>query len=233
MNEMVYGRNSFDEALRSGRVRKAYLLKDSSYISLCRKKHIPFEICERKTLDQMSDHKNHQGVIAETEAYELYPLEALLKEENGLIVALDSLKDPQNLGTIVRTVDVVGADGIIYKKHNSVKVNATVAKVASGALEYVKIAEVVNLTAALKKLKEKGYWIVGAAGEAKQSYDTVDYKRNIVLVIGAEGEGISRLVKEECDYLVSIPNNGHIDSLNASVAAGVMLYQVLKDRQQG
>ena len=176
---------------------------------------------------------NGRPSTAETEDYKLFPLEALLKEENGLIVALDSLKDPQNLGTIVRTVDVAGADGIIYKKHNSVKVNATVAKVASGALEYVKIAEVVNLTAALKKLKEKGYWIVGAAGEATQSYDSVDYKRNIVLVIGAEGEGISRLVKEECDYLVSIPNYGHIDSLNASVAAGVMLFQVLKDRQQG
>ena len=231
MNEMVYGRNSFDEALRSGRVIRAYLLKDSAYIALCRKKHIPFEICDRHRLDQLSGNKNHQGVIAETEAYELFPLEDLLKEENGLIVALDSLKDPQNLGTIVRTVDVCGADGIIYKKHNSVKVNATVAKVASGALEYVKICECTNLTSTLKKLKEKGYWIVGAAGEATQAYDTVDYKRNIVLVIGAEGEGISRLVKEECDYLVSIPNYGHIDSLNASVAAGVMLYQVLKDRQ--
>ena len=162
--------------------------------------------------------------------YKLYSVDELIKNENGLIVVLDGLKDPHNLGAIIRTVECAGADGIIYKKHNAVKLTETVAKVASGALEHVKVSEVTNITNTLKELKKKGYWIVGSDGSAKESYTDIDYKRNIALVIGSEGEGISRLVLEECDYVVSLPMYGKVNSLNASVATGILVYNIIRSR---
>ena len=171
-------------------------------------------------------------MVAECQEYKTYEVEDMLKDKDGLIIVLDGLKDPQNLGAIIRTCECAGVDGIIYKKHNSVKVNDTVAKVASGALEYVRVAEVTNLVSTLKKLKEAGYWIVGTDGAAKDLYDKISYDMNTVLVIGSEGEGMSRLVKEECDYMVKMPMYGHINSLNASVAAGIMIYNVLSCRHK-
>ena len=228
MSEYVYGKNSFFEALENHRIIKAYVLHDE----VIKGKGIDYEISDRKTLDRLSRSGNHQGYVALVKEFELAEVGDMLKKENGLIVVLDNLQDVHNLGAIIRTCDCAGVDGVIYKKHNSVKVNDTVAKVASGALEYVKVAEVTNLVNTIRKLKEEGYWIVGTDGNAKTSYTDLNYDMNTVLIIGSEGKGISRLVREECDFVVSLPMKGHVTSLNASVAAGILLYNILRSRQQ-
>lgn len=226
MSDMIWGKNSINEALKTDRIQEAYVLADSAYIPELKKRKIPFTIKKRFELDKMSKSANHQGIIALVEEYKLSKVEDMLKDHHGLIVVLDGLKDPHNLGAILRTADSIGVDGVIYKSHNSVKLNSTVAKVASGAIEYVKVAEVTNLTKTLKMLKEKGYWVIGTDAKAKQSYTDLDYDMNVVLVIGSEGEGISRLVLEECDFLIKLPLLGHVNSLNASVAAGILLYNI-------
>lgn len=230
MSDVVYGRNSFAETLRLGKVTKAYVLADSPFLKEIKEAKIPYSIVERKVLDRMSKGGNHQGVLGEIAAYRLYSVKEMLKDKNGCLVLLDGLKDPQNLGSILRSVDCVGADGVIYKKHNSVKLNATVAKVSVGAIEYVKVAEVTNLVNTIKELKKAGYWIIGAAANGDKLYNEMHYDMNVALVIGSEGEGLSRLVRENCDFIVSLPMRGHLDSLNASVATGVLLYQILADR---
>ena len=229
MNNYVYGKNSFFEALNSNRITKAYLLNKDIEDEL-KKKNIPYEIVDRRTLDKMSKSANHQGYLAEVKEFKLSTVDDMLKDKNGLIVVLDGLKDVHNLGAIIRTCDCAGVDGLIYKSHNAVKVNDTVAKVASGALEYVKIAEVTNLVNTLKDLKKKGYWIIGTDAAAKDLYTQIKYDMNVVLIIGSEGEGISRLVKEECDFMIKLPMNGHVNSLNASVAAGIMIYNIISSR---
>ena len=226
MSNYVYGRNSFFEALDNRRIIKAYVLNDKEI----KDKGIPYEIVDRKTLDRMSSSGNHQGYLAEVKEYRLSRVEDMNGEKNGLIVVLDGLEDVHNLGAIIRTCECVGADGVIYKSHHSVKVNDTVAKIASGALEYVKVAEVNNLVNTLKMLKECGYWIVGSDGSATRMYTDIDYDMNTVLIIGSEGKGISRLVREECDFIVKLPMKGHVTSLNASVAAGILLYNIERSR---
>ena len=226
MSNYVYGRNSFFEALDNKRIIKAYVLNDKEI----KGRGIPYEIVDRRTLDKMSSSGNHQGYLAEVKEYRLSKVEDMLKEKNGLIVVLDGLEDVHNLGAIIRTCECVGADGVIYKTHHSVKVNDTVAKIASGALEYVKVAEVNNLVNTLKMLKEHGYWIVGSDGSATQLYTDIDYDMNTVLIIGSEGKGMSRLVKEQCDFIVKLPMKGHVTSLNASVAAGILLYNIERSR---
>ena len=231
MSNIVYGKNSFIEALNSNRIIKAYVLRDSNFIKDLKDKKVDFEIVNKNKLDELSRNGNHQGCLAKTKEYKLSSVEKMLKKENGLIVMLDGLKDPHNLGAIIRTCECAGVDGIIYKKHNSVHINETVAKVACGALEYVKVAEVNNLVSTIEELKKNGYWVVGTDGNAKNYYDELDYKMNVVLVIGSEGEGISRLVKENCDFVVKLPMFGIINSLNASVASGIMIYNVLDKRK--
>ena len=226
MSNYVYGRNSFFEALDNKRIIKAYVLNDREI----KDRGIPYEIVDRKTLDRMSSSGNHQGYLAEVKEYRLSRVEDMVREKNGLIVVLDGLEDVHNLGAIIRTCECVGADGVIYKSHHSVKVNDTVAKIASGALEYVKVAEVNNLVNTLKQLKKHGYWIVGSDGSATQMYTDIDYDMNIVLIIGSEGKGMSRLVKEECDFIVKLPMKGRVTSLNASVAAGILLYNIERSR---
>lgn len=229
--EYIWGKNSINEALRNNRVKEAYVLPDSEYIGELKRKHIPFQIKKRFELDKMSNKQNHQGIIGVIEDYELSTVEDMIKTENGLIVILDGLEDPHNLGAIMRSVDCVGADGIIYRKHHSVRLSSTVAKVASGAMDYVKVAEVTNLVTTIQELKKKGYWIVGTDASAKDMYNQIDYNMNTVLVIGSEGKGISRLVLKECDYVVKLPMFGHVNSLNASVATAVMLYKIIETRK--
>lgn len=231
MNEYIWGRNSINEALKNNRIIEAYVLSDSPYIETLKKKNIPFKIRKRFELDKMSHNENHQGIIGVIEGYELSSVDDMIKKENGLIVMLDGLEDPHNLGAIMRSVDCVGADGIIYRKHHGVKLNSTVAKVASGAMEYVKVAEVTNLVKTLQDLKKKGYWVVGTDASARDMYNKIDYRMNTVLVIGSEGKGISRLVLEECDYVVKLPMFGHVNSLNASVATAIMLYKIIENRE--
>ena len=152
MSNLIYGKNSFNEALLGKRIIKAYVLEGSPYLKQLRDKHIPYEICERRYLDKLTKSGNHQGIVAEVKEFRLASVEEMLKEKNGLIVILDGLKDPHNLGAIIRTCDCAGVDGVIYRKNRSVEVNDTVAKVASGALEYVKVAEVVNIASTLEYL---------------------------------------------------------------------------------
>ena len=231
MNEYIWGRNSINEAIKNNRIIEAYVLSDSPYIETLKKKNIPFKIRKRFELDKMSHNENHQGIIGVIEGYELSSVDDMIKKENGLIVMLDGLENPHNLGAIMRSVDCVGADGIIYRKHHGVRLNSTVAKVASGSMEYVKVAEVTNLVKTLQDLKKKGYWVVGTDASAKDMYNKIDYRMNTVLVIGSEGKGISRLVLEECDYVVKLPMFGHVNSLNASVATAIMLYKIIENRE--
>lgn len=228
--EIVYGKNSFVEALNMNRINEAFVLKDCPYIKELQRKHIKYQIVDRGKLDSLSKSGNHQGCLAYVEEYKLSSLESMLKKENGLIVLLDGLKDPHNLGAIIRTCECAGVDGLVYKKHNSVHLNDTVAKVACGALEYVKVTEVTNLVNTIKTLKDNGYWIVGTDGDGNDLYNKIDYNMNVALIIGSEGEGMSRLVKQECDFIVKMPMKGHINSLNASVAAGIMIFNILDKR---
>lgn len=229
--QLIFGRNAFNEALKMRKILKAYTLADSPYLKILTAEKIAYQICKRKKLDELAQGENHQGIIAVIEAYQLFALKDILKKENGLIVMLDGLEDPHNLGAIMRTVDAVGADGIIYRKHHNVALTATVAKVSTGAIEHVKTVEVTNLITTVKELKKEGYWIVGTDSKATQYYNEIDYRMNTVLVIGSEGKGISKLLAEACDYLVKIPLYGHVNSLNASVAAGIMLYTIRAQRE--
>ena len=229
MSEIVYGKNSFFEALDNKRIKCAYVL-DDKMAARFKKDNIEYKIVDRKTLDKMSKSGNHQGFLAEVKEFKMSTIDDIVKDKNGLIVVLDGLKDVHNLGAIIRTCECAGVDGIIYKTHNSVKVNDTVAKVACGALEYANVVEVTNLVNTLKKLKDSGYWIVGSDASGENYYTDISYDMNTVLIIGSEGEGMSRLVKQECDFIVKLPMKGHVTSLNASVAAGILIYNVLAKR---
>ena len=227
MSDYIYGKNSFFEALSNKRITMAYVLSDDRI----RDAGIPYKVVDRKTLDRMVK-GNHQGYVAEVKEFTMSKVSDMVKEKGGLIVMLDGLEDVHNLGAIIRTCECAGVDGVIYRSHNAVKVNDTVAKVASGALEYMKVAEVTNLVNTIKDLKQKGYWIVGSDGDGRQLYTDLDYDMNTVLVIGSEGKGMSRLVKEECDFIVKLPMLGKVTSLNASVAAGILIYNILSSRQK-
>ena len=224
----IWGKNSVNEAIKAKRVNEL-LISDKTYISIAKKERLRYTLVTKKELDKIAD-GNHQGIVAEVFEYETYDLEDIMRDHDGLIVMLDGLEDPRNLGAMIRTADCAAVDGIIYRKDRSVHVTPTVAKVASGALEYVKIVEVTNLVETVKRLKERGYWIVGTDGSAEIDYTSLDYDMNTVIIIGSEGKGISRLLLKECDYVVKMPLLGHVNSLNASVACGIMLYEVLEKR---
>ena len=233
MKQYIYGKNAVNEALRKKRVINLYVNNNSKEYERYK---VSTKILNNKEMTKLVNTSNHQGIVAEVTAYKTYSLDDMLKKASEskypLIVALDGLKDPHNLGAILRTCDCVLADGVIYKKHQSVSLNSTVAKVSCGAIETVMASEVVNLPSTLDKLKKAGYWIVGSDVEKAVSYPQIDYKMPTVLVIGSEGEGISRLVKEKCDFLIKLPMLGSITSLNASVATGVILYEILNQRNK-
>ena len=189
---------------------------------------------EKERLDQLSETKKHQGVIAVAAAYEYAEVDDILeiareKGESPFLFLLDNIEDPHNLGAIIRTANLCGAHGVIIPKRRAVGLTATVAKTSAGALNYTPVAKVTNLTATIKELKEQGIWFVCADMGGTQMYD-LDLKGPIGLVIGSEGEGVSKLVRENCDYVASIPMKGDIDSLNASVAAGVLAYEIVRQR---
>lgn len=176
----------------------------------------------------------HQGIACEIEEYSYESLNNVIKKnkdkENVSLIMLDGLEDPHNLGAILRTADATGMDAIIIPKNRSVSLNATVAKVSTGAIEHVDCVQVTNLVQTIKELKKAGYWIIGLEMEGSVDYKTQDYLGKIVVVIGSEGKGISRLVKEECDYMINIPMIGHVTSLNASVSASIIFYEILRQR---
>lgn len=242
-NLMVEGRNAVIEAFRSGKpVDKLFVLdgcQDGPVRTIIReaKKHdtiINFVTKER--LDQISETKKHQGVIAYAAAYEYSEVEDMLelakkKGEDPFLILLDNIEDPHNLGAIIRTANLAGAHGVIIPKRRAVGLTATVAKTSAGALNYTPVAKVTNLAKTMEELKEKGLWFVCADMGGESMY-RLNLTGPIGMVIGNEGDGVSRLVKEKCDFIASIPMKGGIDSLNASVAAGVLAYEIVRQRLQ-
>lgn len=238
---IVEGRNPVIEAIRAGRtIDKLFIAKGETegsikvVLSLAREKGIVVSEVDRKRLDEMSSTGNHQGVVAQVAPYNYFSVEEIIeyarsRGEDPFIVILDEIEDPHNLGSIIRTVNVSGAHGVIIPKRRSALITQTVAKVSAGAVEHTKIAKVTNLNQTIRELKDKGLWIAGTDMDGTALYDS-NLSGPIGLIIGSEGKGISRLVKENCDFVVSIPMKGEINSLNASVAAGIVMYEVVRQR---
>ncbi len=237
----IEGRNAVLEAFRSGKtIDKLYVLDGCqdgpvrTIVREARKQKTLLQYVSRERLDSMSETKKHQGVIAKAAAYDYGTVEEMLenaekKGEPPFLILLDGIEDPHNLGAIIRTANLAGAHGVIIPKRRAVGLTATVAKASAGALNYTPVAKVTNLSAVMKELKEKGIWFVCADMEGEIMYRQ-DLTGPIGLVIGNEGEGVSKLIKENCDFVTSIPMKGDIDSLNASVAAGVLAYEILRQR---
>lgn len=242
MEDQVEGRNSVTELLKSGKdINKLYVQKGEKHgsineiIKLAKQNKVVITELDRAKLDQMSESHNHQGVIAIVPPYEYCDVDEILKyakskNESPFILILDGIEDPHNLGSIIRTAECSGVHGIIIPKRRSVQVNATVNKTSAGAAQYVKVARVNNLTETIKYLKENDVWIYGTDIEGKCYYNEQKYNGGVAIVIGSEGFGMSRLVKENCDFLVKIPMVGKINSLNASVSAGILMYEVFNQR---
>lgn len=237
----IEGRNAVIEAFRSGKTIDKLFVQEGSQdgpihtILREAKKHDTIvNFVKKERLDQLSDTGKHQGVIAFAAAYEYAEVEDMLKaaEEKGeapFLFLLDNIEDPHNLGAIIRTANLAGAHGVIIPKRRAVGLTATVARTSAGALNYTPVAKVTNLSKTIEELKERGMWFVCADMGGQTMYD-LDLKGPMGLVIGNEGEGVSRLVKEKCDFVASIPMKGNIDSLNASVAAGVLAYEIVRQR---
>lgn len=241
---IIEGRNAVMEAFRSGKtIDKLYVLDGCqdgpvrSIVREARKHDTIISFVEKERLDQLSQTRKHQGVLAMAAAYEYAEVDDMLAlaEERGedpFLILLDNIEDPHNLGAIIRTANLAGAHGVIIPKRRAVGLTATVAKTSAGALNYTPVAKVTNLVKTMEELKEKGIWFVCADMGGTEMYD-LNLRGPIGLVIGNEGEGVGRLVKENCDFVASIPMKGDIDSLNASVAAGVLAYEIVRQRIKG
>ncbi len=237
----IEGRNAVIEAFRAGKpIDKLFVLdgcQDGPIATIkreARKNDTIVKYVEKERLDQISETGKHQGVIAYAAAYEYASVEDILelakgKGEDPFVFLLDNIEDPHNLGAIIRTANLAGAHGVIIPKNRAVGLTATVARTSAGALNYTPVAKVTNLTKTIEELKKDGMWFVCADMGGTQMYD-LNLKGSIGVVVGNEGEGVGRLVKEHCDYIASIPMKGDIDSLNASVAAGVLAYEVVRQR---
>ena len=239
----IEGRNAVTEALRAGTsLDKLYIVRGETDHTLsriaaqARKAGAVVVECDRRKLDAMSETHSHQGVIAVAAVREYASVDDILsaardRGEPPLIVVCDELSDPHNLGAVIRTAECAGAHGVIIPKRRSAGLTAIVAKTSAGAVSYLPVARVPNLTAVLKQLKEEGLWVFGAdAAGGTRLYDA-DLKGPAAIVIGSEGDGMGRLVREQCDFLVSIPMKGQLNSLNASAAAAVVLYEAVRQRQ--
>lgn len=227
---LVEAKTSLEEVLVSDK------LKDDKFLSFLDRNHIKYQRISDQKINELANKANHQGVLAKAFAYKYADINDIIKvnqdNENSLIVLLDGLEDPQNFGSIIRTSEALQVSGIVIPKNRSVKITPTVAKVSTGAIESVKIAQETNLRQVIKKLKENGYWIVGADMHTKVNYDQVDYKMKVALVIGSEGKGISKQILKECDYIVKLPMYGKISSLNAAVSAAIIMYQIDSNRKK-
>lgn len=240
-NNIIAGRNPVMEAIRSGREIDRLLVAHgqtggsvAAIIAKCREKGILIKEVSPQKLDYMTGNANHQGVAVLVATQEYSTVEDILnsareRNEQPFIIICDEIEDPHNLGAIIRTAEAAGVHGIIIPKRRSASLNVTVAKSASGALEYMKVARVTNISAEIEKLKEEGIWVFGADMDG-EDYSLTDFNCPCALVIGNEGKGIGNLVAKKCDKIVSLPMKGKINSLNASVAAGILMYAVLKSR---
>lgn len=237
----IEGRNAVIEAFRSGKtIDRLFILdgcQDGPIMTIkreARKQDTQIKYVEKERLDQMSETGKHQGVIAVMAAYEYSELEDIFKNagekgEDPFVIILDNIEDPHNLGAIIRTANLAGAHGVIIPKNRAVGLTATVARTSAGALNYTPVVKVTNLSQTIEELKKRGLWFVCADMDGEVMYN-LNLKGPIGLVIGSEGEGVGRLVKEKCDYIASIPMKGDIDSLNASVACGVLAYEIVRQR---
>jgi 23S rRNA (guanosine2251-2'-O)-methyltransferase len=234
---IIYGIHPVIEALKAGSVRRLRVAERSGdrlreVISLAASAGVRVERVPHEAIDRLAQGATHQGVVADLEDERtVVELRDLAEGPAPLIVVLDGIEDPHNLGAILRTADAAGVSGVVVQSRRSAVHAGTLAKTSAGALAHVRIAEVVNVARAIEELKELGVWSVGLAGEAGQSYDQVDMTGPTAIVMGAEGPGLRRLVRETCDFLVSIPMRGHVGSLNVSVAAGVALFEAVRQRR--
>jgi len=241
-NDQVEGRNAVLELLESGRdINKILVANGEKHgsihkiLAIAKERKIIVTEIEKNKLNQITQTPNNQGVIAIVPPYDYCEVEDILdeakrKNEKPFILILDGIEDPHNLGSIIRTAETAGVHGIIIPKRRAASVNSTVSKVSAGAVEYMKIARVNNINETIRYLKEQDVWICGTDMDTDTIYTKQDYKMPIAIVIGSEGFGMSRLVKENCDFLVKIPMKGRITSLNASVSAGIIMYEVVKNR---
>ena len=245
--DRLEGRNSVNEALSAGReINKLWILEPqggqrldpglAKILDEANKRKIVVIRSPRNVLDRMSQTHNHQGVIAAVASHEYVEIDDILAKaaDEGrapLLVVLDELKDAYNLGSVLRIADAAGVDGVIIPKHRSIGLDSVVAKASAGAIEYVPVARVTNIAQTLRELKEKhGFWVCGTAAEGSTPYDKADYKGSLAIVIGSEGEGMRDSVQKECDFLLSIPMAGKVNSLNAAVAAGIVIFEAVKGR---
>ncbi|MBL0389426.1 23S rRNA (guanosine(2251)-2'-O)-methyltransferase RlmB [Tumebacillus sp. ITR2] len=241
-NEQVEGRHPVLEALKANRTINKILMTEGAtgssvmeILAKARAASIVVQTVPKNKLDQISEGRNHQGVIAYIAAKDYVELEDIVEAANnsprpGLIIVLDEIEDPHNLGSILRSADGVGAHGIVIPKRRAVPLTATVAKASAGAIEHIPVARVANISQAIESLKKMGYWVVGTDVDGEALYHQVDMTVPTVLVIGNEGKGLGEVVKKRCDHLVRLPMIGQVQSLNAGVATGILLYEVLRQR---
>lgn len=239
MRQYIYGKNTVFESLKGNKpVYQVYLMKnvkDEKLLALAKAKNAQVNIVAHKgVFNDLVGNVVHQGVVAEVDGYDYYSLDEIVntipRDKQPLLLMLDGLEDPHNLGAILRTCDAIEVDGVIIGKNRSVGLTPTVAKVSTGAIDHIKVAQVTNLSRALEDLKKKGFWVIGCDLNESQDYRAIDYNMPVVIVVGSEGFGISRLVKKHCDMNVVLPMKGHVTSLNASVATALILYQVYNSR---
>ncbi len=228
---IVIGKNVAIELLnKDEKINKIYLYNnfdDNKIINMIKKRNISVVYKTKNELFKI-DNGNHQGIILDIPDFDYCDFDKLINNKK-FIVILDHIEDPHNFGAIIRTCEGAGVDGIVIPKDRSVSINSTVMKTSSGALSNMMISQVVNINNAIEIMKEKGYWVVGSVMDSKDKYFEIKYNYPIALVIGSEGKGISKLTKEKCDYLITIPMKGKINSLNASVAAGIIIYEISKN----
>ncbi|MGG1632554.1 23S rRNA (guanosine(2251)-2'-O)-methyltransferase RlmB [Rossellomorea sp. NRS-1567] len=239
--DFIGGRNPVMEALKSGRdINKIWIAEGSQkgsiqqIVGLAKELNVMVQYVPKKKIEQMVS-ENHQGVVASVAAYQYAEIDDLFhraeqKGEDPFILILDELEDPHNLGSIMRTADAAGAHGIIIPKRRAVGLTSTVAKASTGAIEHIPVARVTNLSRAVDELKERGVWVAGTDAKGKQDFRQLDGTLPIGLIIGSEGKGMSRILRDKCDFLVQLPMIGHVTSLNASVAASILMYEVYRKR---
>ena len=240
---IIFGINPVTEALKArgralewvGVTKERHDLRLQRIVEDCRKQGVAVRFLTRQEIERMTHYHGHQGVLAVTSAKHYNDLDDLLAGKKGshsLIVVLDGIEDPHNLGAILRTADAAGVDGVVIPERRAVGVTGTVVKASAGASEHLPIAKVTNIARTVEELKSKNIWTVGLDERGTQSYDSIDYKMDCAVVLGAEGKGMHDLVRKKCDFLISIPMLGHVPSLNVSVAAAVVLYEIVRQRRR-
>ena len=239
----IYGINAVAEALKArgrafewvGVAKERHDLRLQRVVDECRRNGVAVRFLARAELDRMAGNNAHQGVVAVTSAKQYNDLDDVIAAKRGqysLLVVLDGIEDPHNLGAILRTADAAGADGVVIPERRAVGVTPTVTKASAGASEHLPIAKVTNIARTVEELKDRNVWIVGLDERGKQTYDSLDYNMDCAIVLGAEGKGVHELVRKKCDFLVSIPMLGKVASLNVSVAAAVVLYEIVRQRRK-